>query len=174
MSQYATWAKALKVIPKFDEVELADLDPDSVVDWVRQFIDSELLGRYVVPFATTGAGANEEADETTVRFIALNLTAGLALQLRHTEDTPGGEPDNWWWKQGRAKLFRVKAGKDDLDPAHATLDTTGTYQGRRIKAKRMDWPPTFNKGNELDWSKPVIEPDGDREQLDPDEYKAEY
>lgn len=174
MAQYAKYSEAEKLIPKFEDVETADMDTVKLVDWVREYINWKMRGRYVLPFSTTGSGTDEEANETTLRHIAENLTAGLALHLRHMEDAAGKMPDNWWWNQGSAQLNSVAAGKTDLDPAKAPLDTSGTYNERRIKVSRASWPPTFNKGNELGWKKPVIDPEGNRNQLDPDTYKAPY
>ena len=174
MAQYAKYSEAEKLIPKYEDVEAVDLDTLKLVDWIREYIDTELRGRYVLPFSTTGSALNEQADEKTLRGIAENLTAGLALHLRHMEDAAGKMPDNWWWNKGSSQLNRVKALKLDLDPDHATLDTSGTYRGRRIKATQANWPPTFNKGNELGWRKPVLDTTGNRDQRDPDDYKAQY
>lgn len=174
MAQYAKATEALKLVPKMDGVSTDDLDTYKIASDVRRTIDTELRGRYVLPFATTGTGATEEASEETVRQIAEYLMAGLMIQLRFTEDAPGKVPSNFWWQKGMALLNRVRAGRLDLDPANATVDTTGTYQGKRIHGKRADYPPSFNKGNELDWRKPVIDTEGDRDQLDPDDYMADF
>lgn len=174
MAQYEKAELALKLVPKLDEVVAGDMDPDALMTEMYEFMNGELLGYYVVPFPTTGAGVNEQADEPNVRQVARYLGAGIMLHHRHIEDAAGAMPSNFWWNKGMSMLNRIIAGTRKLDPAHATLDTTGTYTERRIKAKRTGYPPTFNKGNELGWKKPVIDLEGDRDQLDPDEYKAPY
>ena len=174
MAQYERATLALKLVPKLDEVQAGDMDPDELMAEVWNYMNGELRSYYTLPFPTTGTGVNEQADELTVRQVARFLGAGLMLQHRHIEDAPGAMPNNFWWNKGAAMLQRIKAGTLKLDPAHATLDTSGTYRGQRVKAKRAAYPPTFNKGNELGWKAPVIDPEGDREQLDPDDYKADY
>lgn len=174
MAQYGKKAEALKLLPKMEDVETADLNWDKMGTDIKRLIDTELRGRYVLPFPTTGSGDDEQADEETIRQIAEYLMAGQAQNVRYTEDAPNRMPDNWFWKKGMELLYRVKAIKLNLDPDHSALDTSGTFNERRVKSSRANYPPSFNKGNELDWRKPVIESTGDRDQLDPDEYKAPF
>lgn len=153
MANYASKAKALGLVPKMGDVPAASLDWDQIRSWVSTYMDGKLRGFYTVPFSTTGTGDTEEANEPAIRQCAENLAAGLAQNLRYTEDDPGKMVDNFWWREGNNQLLQIRAGQIKLDRTKVTiLDDEDSDQAKEdVDSTTMDVRPMFNEGTELDW-----------------------
>ena len=154
---YGKKADAILTVPKMGDVDADELSWTRVQAFIDTYIDNHLRGYYVVPFTKTGAGDDNQADNLTIREMALQLYAGYAMAIRYTEDDPNRLDNNFFWKQGMKMLKRIRKGIIQLDVATSTKETQDTYIKTRVTTLKR---PGFNYGTELDWENdPLVEPD---------------